>query len=67
MATILFSGAEPFEQIVNITSTEGPMRNILNIGQANSEKKTFKDYIIYTYIAQRQEQITPRGQNFYCN
>ena len=25
MTAILFNGAEPFEQIVNILSTEGPM------------------------------------------
>ena len=35
-------------------STEGPMWNLVKIGQAVSEKKTFKDYeILYMYIAQR--------------
>ena len=38
MATILFNGAETFEQIVNISSTEGPMWNLVKIGQAVSEK-----------------------------
>ena len=31
MAAILLNGAEPFEQIVNILSTEGPMLIIWNI------------------------------------
>ena len=55
MAAILFNGAEPFEQIVNIPSTEGPMWNLVKIGQVVSEKKTFKDFmILYLYIAQGQ-------------
>ena len=33
MAAILFSGAEPFDQIVNILSTEGPMWNLMKIVQ----------------------------------
>ena len=32
MAAILFSGAEPFEQIVNISSTEGLMWNLVKTG-----------------------------------
>ena len=43
MAAILFDGAGPFEQIVNIRWTEGTMRIQMKIGQAVSEKKTFKD------------------------
>ena len=39
MAAILFNGAEPFKQIVNILSTEGPMRNLAKIAHAVSEKK----------------------------
>ena len=31
-AAILFSNAEPFEQSVNIPSTEGPMKNLVKIG-----------------------------------
>ena len=59
MAAILFIGAEPFEQIDNTSSTEGPVWNLVKIGQAVSEKKTFKDYVILcTYIAQIQGQIT---------
>ena len=51
MAAILFNGVETFEQIVNVPSTEGPMWNLLKIGQTDSEKKTFKDYmILYLYI-----------------
>ena len=29
MAAILFNDAEPFEQSVNVPSTEGPMRNLV--------------------------------------
>ena len=68
MTAILFNGAEPFEEIVNILSTEGPIWYLVKIVQAISEKKTFKNNIIlYMYIAQGQGQITPRGQNFDCN
>ena len=50
IAAILLNGAEPFEQIVNIPLTEGPMWNPVKIGQTVSEKKTFKDFmIIYLY------------------
>ena len=70
MAAILFDGAEPFEQIGNTLLTEGPMRNLVKIAQAVSEKKTFKNYtILYilVYTAQVQGQINPRGQNFDYN
>ena len=50
MAAILFIGAEPFEQIVNIPSIEGPMWNPKKMGQAVSEKKTFKSSWFYTCI-----------------
>ena len=60
VASILFNGREPFEQIVNIFSTEGPMWNLVKIVQAVSEK-TFKDFtILYMYTAQGQGQITPK-------
>ena len=68
MAAILFYGMEPFEQnlIVSIPSTEGPMWNLVKIGQAISDK-TFKNYmILYMFIAQVQRPITPGGLNFYC-
>ena len=59
MAAILFNNAEPFEQIDNMPSTEGPMWNLEKISQAVSERKTFKDYEILTmYLAQGQGQIT---------
>ena len=47
MAAILLAGAEPFEQIVNIPSTEGPMQNMVKIGQAVPEKTfiRFHDFI----------------------
>ena len=54
---IVFNSADPFEQVVNILSTEGPMWNL-----AVSEK-TFKNYtMLYMYIAQGQGQTNPRGQ-----
>ena len=50
MAHILLNGAEPFEQIVNIFSTEGPMWNLVKTVQAVSKKKS-KDFTIsYMYI-----------------
>ena len=62
MAATLFNGAEPFEQIVNILSTEGPMWNLEKTVQVVSEKKTFKDFtILYMYIAQGQGQIAPKN------
>ena len=68
MVAILFNGGEPFEQIGNTLSTEGPMSNLVKIAQAVSEKKTFKNNtILYMYIAQGQGQITPREQNFDYN
>ena len=67
MAAILSNSAEPFKQIVNTPSTEGPMWNLVKIGQAVSEKK-FKHYtILYIYLALGQRQITSREQNFDCN
>ena len=51
MAAILFNTAEPFEQIDNTSLTEGPMKHLVKIGQAVSEKKTFKDH-----------KILPRGK-----
>ena len=65
MVDILFSDAEPFEQIDNTISTKSPVWNLVKIGQAVSEKKTFKDYdILYMYIAQGQGQITPGDRIF---
>ena len=55
MVAILFNNAEPFEQIDNMVSTEGPMWNLVKIGQVVSEKKTFKDYKI---LYKEQGQIT---------
>ena len=51
MAATLFNGAEPFEEIDNMFSTDGPKCNLVKFGQAVSEK-TLKDYeILYMYIA----------------
>ena len=64
---ILFSGAEPFEQVVSTLSIEDRMWNLMKIVQAVSEEK-FQNYtILYMYIAQGQWQITHRGQKFDCN
>ena len=46
MAAILFKGAEPFEQIVNILSTEGPNENCSSCFR----EETFKDFTNYTCI-----------------
>ena len=55
MAAILFSAAEPFVQIVNNPSTEGPMWNLVKTGQAVSEKKAFQDNtILYMSIAHEE-------------
>ena len=67
VASILFSCAEPFEQIVNTLSTEGPMWNLVKIAEAVSQTNTFRNYTnLYMYIAQGQEQVTPRRQKFDC-
>ena len=59
MVDILFNNAKPFEKIDNTSSTEIPMWNLVNSGQAVSEKEMFKDYeILYMYITQGQGQIT---------
>ena len=70
MTAILLNDAEPFEQGVNIHLKEGPMWNLVKIGQVFLEKKTFKDFmVLYLYIAQGQGQITPGegggGQKFW--
>ena len=46
IAAILSNGKEPFGQTDYILSTEGPMWNLVKIGQAVSEKMVFKDYTI---------------------
>ena len=62
---ILFNSAEPFEQTDNIPSNR---KRHVKSGENWSEKKTLKDYtILFMYIAQRQGQITPRGEQFDCN
>ena len=58
------SDEEWFEHIDNMPLTEGPKWNLVKIGQAVSEKKTFKDYeILYMYIAQGQGQITQEDKS----
>ena len=55
ITAILFSDAEPIEQTVRIPSTEGPMLNLVKIGQMVLEKKMFKDFmVLYLYRAQEQ-------------
>ena len=64
MAAILLNGAELFEQIVNILSTEGPMWtkwNLVKTVQAVSEKNTSENFaILYMYKALWQGQIAPK-------
>ena len=61
MTAILFNGAEPFEQIVNIFLIEGPMWNLVKNVQAVSEKKTLKDFtILHMYKTQGQGQTAPK-------
>ena len=45
--TILFNGAEPFDQIANILLTEGPVGNLVKIVQEVLEKmlKRSQDFI----------------------
>ena len=51
MAAILFNGAKPFEQTDKTLSTEGLVWNLVQISQAVSEKKAFKNNtILYMYI-----------------
>ena len=54
MAAILFNGKEPFDQIVNILLTEGPMWNLVKIVQEVSEKMLKDSTILYKHI--------PRGK-----
>ena len=42
MAAILLSGAEPFEQIVNILSTEGSMWNLVKLFKLFQRRKHLK-------------------------
>ena len=61
MKTILFNGAEPFEQIANIPSTKGRMWNLVKFGRAVPKKKTFKDFtILYMYIAKEKGRQPPK-------
>ena len=66
MSSILFNGAEPYEQVVNIPSTD-PMWNLVKICQVVSEKKLEDFMILYLYIAQGKGQITLRRQVFGYN
>ena len=59
MVATLFSGADPFEQIVNILSTEGSMWNLVKTAQVVSEKTLKNHTILYMYVAQGQGQTIP--------
>ena len=72
MAAILFNGAEPIKQIVNILSREDPMWNLVKTVQAVWGKKIFKHFtILYIYIAKGQAKahdpklLTVAKQQFY--
>ena len=65
MAATLFTGVEPFDQIVNTPSTEDPMWNLVKIAQAVSEKKTFKDYMIFVHVCSPGTTAdNPQGTKF---
>ena len=58
LSAILLNGVDPFDQIVNILSTEGPMWNLVKTVQAVSEKKKFKYFtILFIYTVQVSAQI----------
>ena len=46
MTVILFNDAERFEQTDNLSLTESRKCNLVEVDQAVSEKKMFKDYEI---------------------
>ena len=50
MAAILFSAAEPFKQTVNISSTEGPMWNLVITVMRILERRRLKTSWFYTCI-----------------
>ena len=56
IAAILFNDPEPFEQSVNIPSTEGPLWNLVKISQVVLEKKTFKYFMILYCIKHRAKR-----------
>ena len=64
MTSILLNGEDPFEQIVNILSTErrpyvNHVKSVKSV-KIVSKKKTLKDYtILYIYIAQGQRTPVP--------
>ena len=58
MVAILFNGAEPIKQIVNILLTEDSHVNSVKIAQAVSEKKLKNYTILYMYIIQELGQIS---------
>ena len=56
-AATLFNDTKPCEQIVNTLSTKGPVRNLVKIAPAVSQKKAFKYYTMLYLLAQGQGQI----------
>ena len=58
---ILLNGAEPFEQIVNIHLTEGPIWNLMKPVQAVSQKKIFKDFTIFYMCIARTRANIPKN------
>ena len=63
MAAILFSGAEPVERIGNALSKKRP-----HVKSGENQRRHLKiTHFLYMYIAQGQEKIAPRGQNFDYN
>ena len=67
MAAILFDNTEPFERNDNMPSTEGPMCNLVDISQGDSETKTVKVHeILYMFETKEARANKLGGQNFDC-
>ena len=57
------NSAEPFKQIVNILS-KGPMLNLVKIAQVVSEKKIFKDSMIFYMYSPGARANNPQETKF---
>ena len=67
MAAILFSGVEPFEQIVNNPLTEGPMWNMVKLVMWFQKRRHLKITQFYSCIQPRARADNPWGKKFDCN
>ena len=65
IAAILFNDAEPFEQSVNIPSTEGPMWNLVKIGQVVLEEEVYKFHGFIPVYSTGARADNPQGAKFW--